>query len=95
MNGFDIINFLKTAAIALPALLTIVMPIVTLIGKFGVSGKPQLIASLLVGLVLGILTMYFTISPASAVAWFSTCLFGLLVGLAASGCYEVLKESRN
>jgi hypothetical protein len=90
---FDLIEFLKTAAIIFAPLMTIVFGIVNYIGKFGVQGKWQLISSLLAGLILGSIVMYFTIGPASAVGWFSVALFGLLVGLAASGCYEGIKTA--
>ncbi len=90
---FDLIEFLKTAAIIFGPLMAIVFGIVEYIGKFGVQGKWQLISSLLTGLILGSIVMYFTIGPASAVGWFSVALFGLLVGLAASGCYEGIKTA--
>jgi uncharacterized membrane protein YeaQ/YmgE (transglycosylase-associated protein family) len=92
-NMFNIIEFLKDAAISFPAVLPIVMAIVTFLGKFGVEGKAQLIASLITGLVLGVLVMYFTAKPTEIVGWFSMILFGLITGLAASGCYDVLKTA--
>ncbi len=90
---FDLIAFLKTAAILFPALLPIVFGVVNYIGKLGVKGIWQLVSSLLVGLVLGSIIMFFTIAPKTAVAWFSVALFGLIVGLAASGCYEGIKSA--
>jgi len=63
------------------------------LGKWGVKGKWQLASSLIAGLVLGGIVMYFTTYPATAVAWFSVALFGLLIGLAASGCYEGIKAA--
>ena len=92
---FDIVGFLKIAAITFAALLPIVLAIVTYIGKFGVKGKWQLVSSLLSGLILGGVVMYFTTVPTTAVGWFSLVLFGLLTGLAASGCYEVGKDIAN
>ena len=90
---FDLIEFLKIAAIIFAPLMAIVFGVVDYIGKLGISGKWQLVSSLLTGLILGSIVMYFTIGPASAVGWFSVALFGLLVGLAASGCYEGIKTA--
>jgi len=90
---FNLVEFLKSAVILFPALLPIVFGVVTFIGKFGVQGKWQLVSSLLSGLILGSIVMYFTLGPTTAVGWFSVALFGLIVGLAASGCYEAIKTA--
>ncbi len=90
---FDLLDFLKTAGIIFVPLMSIVFGVVNYIGKWGVKGNWQLLSSLLTGLILGGIVMYFTILPSTAVAWFSVALFGLLVGLAASGCYEGIKTA--
>jgi hypothetical protein len=91
--AFNLLEFLKTAGIIFVPLMSIVFGVVNYIGKWGVKGKLQLVSSLLSGLILGGIVMYFTILPSTAVAWFSVVLFGLLVGLAASGCYEGIKTA--
>jgi len=90
---FNLLEFLKTAGILFTPMLAIVFGVVDYLGKWGVKGKWQLASSLLAGLVLGGIVMYFTTYPATPVAWFSVTLFGLLIGLAASGCYEGIKAA--
>ncbi len=90
---FDLNEFLKSAGLIYLPILSIVFGIVDYLGKLGVKGKWQFVSSLLAGLILGGLVMYFTIQPATAVAWFSVALFGLLIGLGASGCYEGIKTA--
>ncbi len=85
---FNLLEFLKTAGPIFTPLLAIVFGVVDYLGKVGVKGTWQLISSLLTGLALGGLVMYFMTYPATPVAWFAVALFGLLVGLAASGCYN-------
>ena len=91
--AFSLLEFLKTAGIIYTPLLLIVFGLVDYLGKLGVKGKAQLISSLLSGLILGGIVMYFTTYPNTAMAWFSVVLFGLLIGLGASGCYEGLKKA--
>jgi energy-coupling factor transporter transmembrane protein EcfT len=74
-------------------MLAIVFGLVDYLGKLGVKGIWQLISSMLSGLILGGIVMYFTIYPDTAVGWFSVALFGLLIGLAASGCYQGIKTA--
>lgn len=87
----NIIETIKAYAQVSVFLLPIVMALVTLYGKFGVTGKWQLVASLVTGVVFGSGLMYFELTPASAGEWVATALYGLLLGLTASGVYDVLK----
>jgi len=91
--AFNLLEFLKTAGIVFTPMLAIVFGVVDYLGKWGIKGKWQLASSLLAGLILGGIVMYFTTYPATPVAWFSVALFGLLIGLAASGCYEGIKAA--
>jgi len=91
--AFNLLEFLKTAGILFTPMLAIVFGVVDYIGKWGVKGKWQLASSLVTGLILGGIVMYFTTYPSTPVAWFSVALFGLLIGLAASGCYEGIKAA--
>jgi hypothetical protein len=90
---FNLIEFLKAAGIIFTPMLAIVFGLVDYLGKLGVKGIWQLISSMLSGLILGGIVMYFTIYPDTAVGWFSVALFGLLIGLAASGCYQGIKTA--
>ncbi len=92
---FNLIEFLKSAGIFFFPVLSIVFSIVDFIGKMGVKGRWQLMSSLLTGLILGGVIMYFTTQPTTAVGWFSISLFGLLTGLGASGCYNGIKKASN
>ncbi len=91
--AFNLLEFLKIAGIVFTPMLAIVFGVVDYIGKWGVKGKWQLASSLVTGLILGGIVMYFTTYPNTPVAWFSVALFGLLIGLAASGCYEGIKSA--
>jgi len=89
---FDFTEFVNDVLPTTAALLPLVMAIVTYLGKLGVQGKLQLVSSLLTGLVLGGASMYFQIVPVTGVDWFATVLYGLVLGLSASGVYEVGKD---
>ena len=87
----NVIDTVKAYAEMSVFLLPIVMALVTLYGKFGVTGKWQLVSSLATGLVLGGGVMYLELIPATAGGWVSVSLYGLLLGLTATGVYDVLK----
>lgn len=83
------INVVPTAVILLP----LTGGIVKYLGDMGVKGRAQLASALGVGLVLGGLTSYFITLPADAAAWFATVLYGLTLGLATAGYYNMQKEA--
>jgi hypothetical protein len=89
---FDLKTFLLMSAALAPFVLPLVMALVTYWGKLGVAGTWQFVSSLATGLVLGGAVWYFSYPPLSGAGWFSLVLFGLIMGLAASGVYEVGKE---
>ncbi len=91
--AFNLLEFLEMAGLFYLPTLAIVFGVVDYLGKWGVKGKWQLASSLIAGLILGGLVMYFTTYPATPVAWFSVALYGLLVGLGASGCYNGIKTA--
>jgi hypothetical protein len=81
------------AAVSGVPLLFVVMGLVTLIGKAGVKGTPQLLSSFGVGLVLGGCYMVAqTGVPADFAAWFSVAFYGLGLGVVATGGYETAKK---
>lgn len=91
--AFNLLEFLKFAGLFYLPTLAIVFGLVDYYGKWGVQGKLQLASSLLTGLIIGGLIMYFTTYPNTPVDWFIVALFGLLVGLGASGCYNGIKTA--
>lgn len=87
----SVIETVKTYAQVSIFLLPIVMGLVTLYGKFGVSGKWQLVSSLVTGFVLGGGIMYVETKPVTVEGWMAVVIYGILLGLTASGVYDVLK----
>jgi len=71
----------------------VVLGLVTFLGKLGVKGIYQLISSMLLGILFG---AGFTIAvlgmPKTFAGWFSLLIYGLMLGLVASGIYETVKE---
>ena len=92
MDKFIFAEFLKVALPTAAGLLPIVMALVTYWGKLGVTGKWQLLSSMATGLVLGGFVMYIQTLPQTLVEWSAVGLFGLILGLAASGVYEIGKD---
>jgi len=74
--------------------LPLTMALVTYLGKFGVSGKWQLVSSMVTGLLLGGGLAFVTLGGvANMVNIMSSLLYGITVGLSASGVYDALKEA--
>ena len=92
METFVFAEFIKLAVPTAAALLPVVMALVTYWGKLGVTGNWQLVSSMATGLVLGGFVMYIQTLPTDLIGWSATGLFGLVLGLAASGVYEVGKD---
>ena len=89
---FDGSTFFSVSVGGIP-LIFVVLGLVTWLSKMGVSGKWLLVASLLVGLVLGSgyqisQAMPWTISELTFGGWFAVMVYGLALGLVASGVYE-------
>jgi hypothetical protein len=89
----DFTKFFEASAENAPILVMVVLGLVTLYGKFGLSGKAQLGASLGTGIVFGSAFMVAALGlPTGFSGWFSVVIYGLMVGLVASGVYEVGKS---
>lgn len=74
-------------------LVLVVIGLVTLIGKLGVTGKAQLATSLVVGMLLGIAYQISLAMPQDFAGWFGAAIYGLALGLVASGIYEAGKSA--
>jgi hypothetical protein len=74
-------------------LLLVVFGLVEFTKSLGLKGKILLLVSMFIGLILG---MAYQISiaglPATFSAWFGVVIFGLAIGLTASGFYDFLDK---
>ena len=74
-------------------LIFVVLGLVTFLGKMGLKGRWKLLGSLLVGSTLGCAYQYATAGmPLDFAAYFSMVIYGLALGLVASGIYDTGKE---
>ena len=84
--------FNQVSILGLP-LIFVVIGLVEYIKKLGVDGKSLLAASMVIGLVLGI---GYQISvndlPVNFGGWFSITVYGLGLGIVASGIYDAVKN---
>jgi FtsH-binding integral membrane protein len=76
-------------------LVGIVLALVQWIKGFGLSGKKVRVISMIVGLVLGFLYQLSLGVPADFTGWFVCFVFGLVMGLTASGTYDALNGKSN
>ena len=74
------------------SLFWLVMALVTLWGKFGATGKVQLASSLGTGLVIGTLYQASLKPLITWVDWFGAIIYGVALGLTATGVYETGKK---
>ena len=89
----DFSTFFKAAADNAPWVLAVVLGLVTFYGKAGISGKAQLFSSLATGLIIGSLFMCAALGfPNDFTGWFEVIIYGVAMGLTASGVYEVGKK---
>lgn len=88
---FDIRGFVEVSSTQLLFIIGIVMAIVTAVGKFGITGKVQLIVAIIVGLLIG--AFYFLASwgiPGTIAMWFALLIIMLIVALVPIGAYELV-----
>jgi hypothetical protein len=85
-------DFSEAAVNGIP-LLFMVIGLVEYIKKFGISGDLLTASSMVIGLVLGVGYQISIVgSPASFADGFALIVYGLALGLVASGIYDTLKE---
>lgn len=92
-ENFSVVEFVQSMGTATPFTVGIALGVVDWLGKFGVSGRGKLVASLLAGLLVGGGLVYFQLYPKTPVEWFATGLYGLVAGLTASGVYDAAKTA--
>lgn len=71
-------------------LIFVVMGLVELSKVLGARGKLLTILSLAIGLALGVLYQLSIAMPASFGEWFGAVIFGLALGIVASGVYDAI-----
>lgn len=75
-------------------LLVIVIGLVQFIKGFGLTGNIVKAMSLLIGLLLGGGYQYSLAAPVDFAGWFALVVFGLGLGLVASGLYDANQSTK-
>lgn len=82
----------ENAVVAGVPLLLFVIGIVQYIKSFGFTGNAIKILSMVIGILLGIGYKLSTQPPVSFADWFAIVIFGIALGLTASGIYDAAKK---
>lgn len=70
-------------------LVAVIFGLVEFIKSFGVAGKALTAVSMLLGILFGLAYSFYTAGlPVGFAGWFSAVIFGLALGLVASGFYD-------
>lgn len=85
-------DFFKDAVVAGIPLLILVIGLVQWIKDYGLQGKNAKLASLLIGLLLGFGYNLSVKIPVNFADWFTVLVFGLGLGVVASGIYDVANK---
>lgn len=79
---------------AAPFFVALIIAIVEGFKKFGVKDWGNIIVSLVAGLLLGIGYSYALAPIVTFAGWFYSAIFGLILGLTASGLYTGVKSAQ-
>ncbi len=74
-------------------LVFVVFGLVALLKNLGVRGKVLLVCSLLLGIAFGVAYQYSLGPIVGFGGWFGAVMFGLALGITASGVYEGIKNA--
>jgi len=89
----DISAYTEAAVAGVP-LLFVVFGLVQWVKSFGVSGNWLRGVSMLIGLILGVGFMFSSVGfPSDFAGWFTVIVYGLGLGVVASGVYDGLKSA--
>lgn len=88
MNELELNNALVRGV----PLFWLVIALVTLLGKLGVSGRWQLASALVVGMLMGVAYQASLADLVLWTDWFGALVYGLGLGLTATGVYETGKK---
>ena len=83
-------EFFQVSVNGIPLLL-VVLGLVTWVSQLGVQGKGKLLLSMLFGVLLGVSYQASQHMPATFAEWFAVLVYGLALGLFASGVYDTGK----
>ena len=78
----------ENASVAGIPLLAFVLGLVQWIKSFGLSGNQVKGTSMIVGILLGVGYQFSVNPPADFATWFAVAVFGVALGLVASGLYD-------
>ena len=74
-------------------LIFVVLGLVQWVKSLGLTGNAVKVVSLVIGLLLGIGYQLSVAMPVGFAGWFGVIVFGLALGLVASGIYDVVKDA--
>ncbi|KPL82656.1 hypothetical protein SE15_11195 [Thermanaerothrix daxensis] len=74
-------------------LVLVVLGLVEWSKRLGLSGKALQLLSMLVGIVLGVLYQYSVFPLVTFAEWFGAVVYGLALGLIASGVYDAVRSA--
>ena len=82
----------SSAVVAGIPLLLVILGLVSFLKTWGVEGKWLTLASLLLGVLFGVLYQMSIKTPVDFPGWFAVVVYGLGLGLVTSGLYDQVKE---
>lgn len=89
---FELKAFIEASVAGVP-LIAVVLGLVTWLAQtFKLQGQQKLIASMITGLLLGAGYQLSIALPATYAGWFAVVIYGLALGLIASGIYDTGKK---
>ena len=74
-------------------LIFVVLGLVQWVKSLGLTGDAVKVVSLVIGLLLGVGYQLSVAMPVGFAGWFGVTVFGLALGLVASGIYDVVKDA--
>ena len=74
-------------------LVLVVLGLVEWVKSLGLQGNAVKFVSMAIGLILGVGYQYSVAVPVGFAGWFGVVVFGLALGLVASGIYDAVKNA--
>jgi hypothetical protein len=73
-------------------LVLIVIGLVEWVKQLGVQGNAIRVVSMVIGAIFGVAYQYSVAPPVDFSGWFAACIYGLGLGLVASGIYDAAAD---